>query len=174
MPAGTADVTRTETGTNHHQYDPEGLRLIFVVSDDWLPGQVTAAEAPGVPVAGADSSSWGLEQWEKAGAVSQLTREEQLYVLTHPIVLSRTYSMQQSDFERHGFPVTSIGGSLKVVVPSDVQLIGLGTRDRYGIFAAQGLDGVRAPITFEDVAEWQASEFSWQSYRDREIGAASR
>lgn len=155
-----------------HPHDPDDLELVFVVAKEWLPGEYTHPETK-ERVKPVDRSAWTLEQFEKAGAVSALTFNEQVYLLSHRIVLSHTYSMQQTDFERHGFEVSDMGGRKTVLLDSHVQIVGLGTADRYSIFGARTPDGFRMPDCFDDHAEWLASDYSYDAYRNREIAAAS-
>ena len=178
MPVAEPPALDVATGpvANHHAHDPEGLELIFCVAVEWLPGMHTTPEEPGIAVRGVDSASWTIDQWEAAGAVSQLSHAEQVYVLRHRIVLSRTFSMQQSDFERHSIPVVRAqAGNLVVLLEEHQQIVGLGTADRYNIFGPATPEGViREPVSFEDVADWQAGDYSWRAYRAREIEKAAK
>ncbi len=98
-----------------------------------------------------------LEWHATLPATPAFTLDEMRHLLTHGrLVPHHTYSMQQSDFARAGFEVTK--DPWEVRLPPDMLVVGIGTRDRYGIFGrAQTTDGgTFMVITYESVDEWRA------------------
>jgi len=105
----------------HQPKLPDGMDLFSDEYARW------SAEAPGTPVLG----------WQEA-----------VNILMRRVVLHHTYSMQQSDFARAGFEVME--SPWRVVLPAGVLVVGIGTRDRYDIFA-----GSPELHQFDTVEEWR-------------------
>lgn len=115
--------------------------LIYVFQAEVLPGLYAGKQ-----------DSWTHEDYQKAMPEPALTHQEARWVLYNRIVFSHTYSMQQGDFARAGFEVTSAPWSVKL--PPRSLVIGIGTRDRYGIFDPEEGPTV---VTCETVREWRDS-----------------
>lgn len=163
----TQNATAPTTGAETSHDVGDAVELVFVLShDNVLPGPYAS---DGKPLPGVETSGWSLKQFDTAPFISPLSKAEAEWVLSHRCVLSRTYSMQQSDFARHGFfrlgggPGRGVG---QVILDSHVQIIGLETRDRYDIFvpAVQGAE-IRKPITYDSLDEWRASQHGYAAYR---------
>jgi hypothetical protein len=119
--------------------------VIYAVGREVLPGPY-ATEPP-------DSFDDRIAFYKTAAFACPLSKHEAEAILRCRVVLHGTYSLQQGDFARAGFAVSS--RPWKVMLPDDALVVCIGTRDRYDIFGT-------APEVhqYESVDEWRGGRIA--------------